>query len=1203
MFRNFRKSCLRYKLAVNAFVCKNNTHNLHERAKMAPMLPSEPSALERTLRLALTSASSTTSSSNGTDANASVLHALLTDSALMRDAQHLFTQLVPRTSPSSATAAARTHPPASPFSLAFDRSTRLGRESEIDAALLHEKMSALVAVIATGVSREIQHEERATQSTTAAELPPLHASAKRKRQDPSTARTGSDQSQSTALPTWDLVALLTDAHVSLGAFLRHFTSLFDRLVLDPELLEVATQLKEEFTIATVLFEKYRVLWRKMVRSAPTGHVHEPLQRRLADQSEPEREDVTQRTPTRKRSEMLLEQQLVSVDRHAQLHDAGWLLFLIAKRRLSSHYTGLGQLYYLLLAVLHLVLTNVSAPSIEAEVAAALSALGAHVTGPNGSTSDAASMNATVLDALCANPKVDQHEVTRAAADVDAVLLQLQTADSFLETPEPGAPGALTLGLTGSDAAHAYARAVLHESVIGANVAGLSDHYRRAYVDGVGKLDERFYLDPFAYPVLMGPKSMPSVHASGTGATPSALSSPVPTKRPGRADRLIPPNPFGSPARQPGTPQRKDRTAVLRGLATPLGTSATAGAPPASPFTLQAWQLPGSSPPPMAVNARSMHTPNTRAFLHTATSHRAASPFVAQTPVTAAVETSNWIRDTLGHTSGFVTPHLKLFFRDCASDPTDAIAKTLHELSQRLLASRRRALSSSLTPSPSLDENSDISSQQLQQPPLALDADASLQKTKNLAIALFYRVLEALLVSERERLRTTNFSSLLHNDTFIASLFACSLEVVLKAHSLLTLAFPFLLDVVGVNAFDFGKIIESFVKHVPKLPNALKRHMRDIEQTILDSLAWRADSGLYVVLAGDAKPTPVSASEAMLASLTNGTPATTATAAGASSTTRTSVLQLFFRKVLSLAASRIFRLGTLLELDAKYLNQVWTAIKECISGHHDLLKDRHLDHVILCSLYGVCKVNHVRPEVTFKRVIDAYKKLQTQHHASGSGSATGTPLARASNDVIRNIKLDDTTRGDIIKFYNRCYIPTMKVFMLQFQVQDKQMAAADAVVASTTSSAHAASHAPPGFTPRREGSVVAASTSDTEIVAEAAADAVEKVMKAYGHASGPGTPNRLLRRASGAMGATSSPLSSLQLFRTAEVQSLPVSVHQTSPKRVLASNIYMSPLQQARLHAPRSHLTPRSHALYAFGESPSRVRLSVVCTCRDAPPGA
>ncbi|CAN0238812.1 unnamed protein product, partial [Scytosiphon promiscuus] len=56
------------------------------------------------------------------------------------------------------------------------------------------------------------------------------------------------------------------------------------------------------------------------------------------------------------------------------------------------------------------------------------------------------------------------------------------------------------------------------------------------------------------------------------------------------------------------------------------------------------------------------------------------------------------------------------------------------------------------------------------------------------------------------------------------------------------------------------------------------------------------------------------------------------------------------------------------------HQVWTVVKRCVAQRIEMLKDRHLHHVVLCSTYSVCKVNSVTPEVTFKRIIEQYKQL-------------------------------------------------------------------------------------------------------------------------------------------------------------------------------------------------------------------------------------
>ncbi|EQC37647.1 hypothetical protein SDRG_05238 [Saprolegnia diclina VS20] len=751
--------------------------------------------------------------------------------------------------------------------------------------------------------------------------------------------------------------LLSACHVGLSAFLSSFTGLFNMLILDlsPDLLTRANVLKERLTIASILFTKYDQLWSTFVSAEPSP-------------------------------------------RKAHLFKAGWLLFLIVRSRLHMSNAGLGDLYYLLLAVLQLVISKVHVRSVEAEIAAALSSLGS----PHGQSPH------NILEKLCAKPHVNRVDVERAMAKLEKEMQSLEDA-----------------GVLASAATETYAMgsSMFSDALLPENVAKLDAHYHTTYVLRVYDLDEAIFVDPALKASLIGP--------------PPPQVEPTPA-------------PFA-----------------------PLGQNS-------SSFE-QAWQWQGQVPPTKAPGSA---TKSPSVLLPK------RSPSVLQTPVTAAVETNNWIRHTLASLPAQPSEKLLAYFGGCTQAPTakDSVLSLIADLSTKV-GTLHRPSTRLLLP---LGAN---------QPPPS-QVEGSLGKTKTMGVGLYYRVLESLLDAEADRLHTTDFSSLLTNTAFHKALFACSMEVVLKAHSLVTLAFPHILATCDVSAFDFGKILESFVKRAPSLPSELKRHMRDLEQTVLDSLVWQSQSGLYTLLATD-----------------EATPA------------RFCMLQLFFRKVLALAANRIYALGQHLKLDAMYLNQIWTSVKECISNHAELLRDRHLDHVILCSFYGVCKVNHVAPEVTFKRVLDAYKR-------------TYPSSAKAS--IVREIPLDKpAVKGDVIKFYNRCFIPTLKAFLLQFQLHDRQEAAADAVTPFVQ-------HLPN------------VGVSDNEVIAEAATTAVERLLHTHG---------------------SNAPAPKVEIQSLAEIQSLPRPSQRSSPKRVLSSNVYISPLRQIR--QPRTALTPRTHALYAFGESPAR----------------
>ena len=135
------------------------------------------------------------------------------------------------------------------------------------------------------------------------------------------------------------------------------------------------------------------------------------------------------------------------------------------------------------------------------------------------------------------------------------------------------------------------------------------------------------------------------------------------------------------------------------------------------------------------------------------------------------------------------------------------------------------------------------------------------------------------------------------------------------------------------------------------------------------------------------------------------------------------LEHFFRKLLQRVCILTFELCEHLQLDDTIRNHVWTTMKHLIHEHPDLLQSRHIHQLILCTLYGVCKVNKRRPEVLFTQIISTYKEIG--HHC---------------NSLVHHIILhSETDRGDIIKFYNKIYIPIMKAWLTRLTPDSKNKA--------------------------------------------------------------------------------------------------------------------------------------------------------------------
>lgn len=59
-----------------------------------------------------------------------------------------------------------------------------------------------------------------------------------------------------------------------------------------------------------------------------------------------------------------------------------------------------------------------------------------------------------------------------------------------------------------------------------------------------------------------------------------------------------------------------------------------------------------------------------------------------------------------------------------------------------------------------------------------------------------------------------------------------------------LTFPAVLERLQLKAFDLCKVIETFVRHEPMLPRELKRHLFNMEEKMLECLAWERGSSLY-----------------------------------------------------------------------------------------------------------------------------------------------------------------------------------------------------------------------------------------------------------------------------------------------------------------------------------------------------------------------
>lgn len=219
---------------------------------------------------------------------------------------------------------------------------------------------------------------------------------------------------------------------------------------------------------------------------------------------------------------------------------------------------------------------------------------------------------------------------------------------------------------------------------------------------------------------------------------------------------------------------------------------------------------------------------------------------------------------------------------------------------------------------------------------------------------------------------------------------------------------------------------------------MMRHFRSIEERMLDSMVWQEGSVLFDVLrtrqenqnAALSMPTniahgsmtPISkklGTMSIFQSPSRGSIGERSSGSNTSSANPRSVsMDFFFRKIYRLVAIRIqelFNYFTDIDDPMVKMNRVWSIVCHVLSEEYELLRNRHVDHVIMCSMYAICsKVYEL--QISFKNIISSYRSI-----CETSRMLAPTEVGK----ILMQIPLIDGNLGDIVRFYNRVFIPATK----------------------------------------------------------------------------------------------------------------------------------------------------------------------------------
>ncbi len=267
--------------------------------------------------------------------------------------------------------------------------------------------------------------------------------------------------------------------------------------------------------------------------------------------------------------------------------------------------------------------------------------------------------------------------------------------------------------------------------------------------------------------------------------------------------------------------------------------------------------------------------------------------------------------------------------------------------------------------------------------------------------MYYRMLEELLLTEERTSKGASIGSLLLTESFHKGVLVAATETTLFVHNSVTLMFEEILDLVDISAFDFWKLLPAFLRFDPSMPSPIVHHFGEIESKILELLAWQRRSPIYELISHMLSSEPHDSGQIRYAH------------------------ERFFKKMLQLAATHIEEITHAMNLRNDTIKEkIWEAAKVCLSAETDLLIDRHVDQLILCGVYAVCKMEQSKERGAQSKKPPACKSYSFNDIVASYIGLNRT-RGRVTNALFQSVKISEGRNGDIIEFYNTIYVPRMK----------------------------------------------------------------------------------------------------------------------------------------------------------------------------------
>ena len=355
--------------------------------------------------------------------------------------------------------------------------------------------------------------------------------------------------------------------------------------------------------------------------------------------------------------------------------------------------------------------------------------------------------------------------------------------------------------------------------------------------------------------------------------------------------------------------------------------------------------------------------------------------------------------------------------------------------------------------------------------------------------LFWLTVDQLLTNEDIRMgrlewnhtqKITSIRKLLQSFSFHRALLACTTEVVLVAHGQQCHLFPYVCSYFQITVLEMFRMIEPFVKTHPALPKLLLHHLKWCENRIILESAWQQEQETFVLFKQHRQTLLLIGFTSRTKSYTPLPPLSPLSSPPPRLPT---LLNSFFKKVTCLAFSRLGVLfksigvlyhqqqqqqlqhqqlqqhpqqhpATSNKKDQQYMNYVWSVVLQIITNMSWLLQNRHLDQILLCSLYLIRNTMGIQT-LSFENILNHYSAVLDEliQYPTSDTSTCVNYAYNTTRQVLLQVTLEPTTAltatpppaaaaaaaaaatttvSHLFTFYNTVFLPAMQGFALQLK---------------------------------------------------------------------------------------------------------------------------------------------------------------------------